>query len=85
MKYNTTHPMSTLVKLWQKVDVFKRFYDGERNVFWDKEDLLGIQHLLEILQISLTFKNSEKVVNSGCFKKLLRWGAPIFFRNDGGI
>ena len=25
-------------------------------------DLLGIQHLLEILQTSLTFKNSKKVV-----------------------
>ena len=48
-------------------------------------NLLGSQHLLEILQTSLTFKNSEKVVKSGCFEKLLRWRAPIFFRNDGGI
>ena len=42
-------------------------------------DLLGSQHLLEILQTSLIFKNSEKVVKSGCFEKLLRWRAPIFF------
>ena len=35
-------------------------------------NLLGSQHLLEILQTSLTFKNSEKVVKSGCFEKLLR-------------
>ena len=32
-------------------------------------DLLGSQHLLETLQTSLTFKNSEKVVKSGCFEK----------------
>ena len=48
-------------------------------------NLLGSQHLLEILQTSLTFKNSEKVVKSGCFVKLLRWRAPIFFGNEGGI
>ena len=48
-------------------------------------DLLGSQHLLEILQTSLTFKNSENVVKSGCFEKLLRWRAPIFFRNEGKI
>ena len=48
-------------------------------------DLLGSQHLLEILQTSLTFKNSENVVKSGCFEKHLRWRAPIFFRNEGGI
>ena len=48
-------------------------------------DLLGSQHLLEVLQTSLTFKNSEKVVKSGCFKKRLRWRVPIFFRNEGGI
>ena len=35
-------------------------------------DLLGSQHLLETLQTSLTFKNSEKVVKSGCFEKRLR-------------
>ena len=36
-------------------------------------DLLGSQHLLEVLQrTSLTFKNSEKVVKRGCFKKKLR-------------
>ena len=48
-------------------------------------DLSGSQHLLEIGQTSLTFKNSEKVAKSGCFEKLLRWRAPIFFRNEGGI
>ena len=43
-------------------------------------NLLGSQHLLEILQTSLTFENSEKVViKSGCFEKLLRWRAPFFF------
>ena len=35
-------------------------------------DLLGSQHLLKVLQTSLTFKNSEKVVKSGCFEKGLR-------------
>ena len=48
-------------------------------------DLLGSQHLVEILQVSLTFKNIEKVVKSGYFKKRLRWSASIFFRNEGGI
>ena len=48
-------------------------------------DLLGSQHLLEILQISLTFENSEKVAKSGCFEKLFRWRATILFRNGGGI
>ena len=68
------------------------------NYFWNKggmkgvlcknvflADLLESQHLLEILQTSLTFKSSEKVVKSGFFEKLLRWSAPIFFRNEGGI
>ena len=35
-------------------------------------DLLGSQYLFEILQTSLTVKNSENVVKSGCFEKLLR-------------
>ena len=30
-------------------------------------NLLGSQHLLEILQNSLIFKNSEKLVKSGCY------------------
>ena len=46
-------------------------------------DLLGSQHLLEILQASLTFKNSEKVVKSGGFKKCLRWRAPFFYIKEG--
>ena len=48
-------------------------------------DLLGSQHLFEILQTSLTFKNREGVVKSGYLKKRLRWWAPIFSRNEGGI
>ena len=48
-------------------------------------DLLGSQHLYEILQTSLTVKNSEDVVKSGCFEKLLLWRAPIFFGSKGGI
>ena len=38
-----------------------------------------------MLQISLTFKNSEKVVKSGCSVKRLRWRAPIFSQNESGI
>ena len=53
-----------------------------KNIF--VTDLSGSNHLFEILQTSLTFKNSENVVKSGCFKKRLRWRAPIFFRNEGG-
>ena len=48
-------------------------------------DLLGNQHLFEILQTSLTFKNSENAVKCRCFEKRLRWRTPIFFRNKGGI
>ena len=48
-------------------------------------DLLGRQHLLEILQTSLAFENSEKVAKSGCFEKLFRWRAPILFRNEEGM
>ena len=48
-------------------------------------DLLLGQYLLEILQSSLTVKNNENGVKSGCFGKLLRWRAAIFFRNEGRI
>ena len=48
-------------------------------------NLLGSQHLLEVLQISLTFKNSEKLIKSGCFENRLRLRAPTFFQNEGGI
>ena len=48
-------------------------------------DLLGSQYLFEILQTSLTVKNNENGVKSACFEKLLRWRAPIFFRNEGRI
>ena len=46
-------------------------------------DLLGSQHLLQILQTSLAIKNSEKVVKIECFEKRLRWRAPIFFEIKG--
>ena len=48
-------------------------------------DLLGSQHLGEVLQTSLTFENSENVVKSGSFEICLRWRAPFFFRKKGGI
>ena len=54
-----------------------------KNIF--VTDLSGSNHLFEILQTSLTFKNSENVVKSGCFEKFLRWRAPIFFQNEGRI
>ena len=47
-------------------------------------DLLGSKHLLEVLQTSLTFKNSENVVKSGCFGKRLQWRVPIFFEMKEG-
>ena len=63
-----------------------------KNFFWNKglllgvlfknillADLLGSQRLLEILQTSLTFENSQNVGKSGCFEKLLRWRAQIYF------
>ena len=46
---------------------------------------LGSHHLFEMVQISFTFENSEKVVKSGCFEKPLRWCGPTFFQNEGGI
>ena len=54
-----------------------------KNIF--VPDLIGSQYLFEISQTSLTIKNSDSVVKSRCFEKLLRWRAPIFFRNEGGI
>ena len=42
-------------------------------------DSLGSQYLLKILQTSLTVKNSENVVKTGCFEKRLRRRAPNFF------
>ena len=67
------------------VDVFERLCNGERFFFQIKvgvksvlcknvllADLLGSKHLLEILQTLLTYKNSENVVKSGCFEKLLK-------------
>ena len=68
------------------MNVSKNLCDGEHNFFFGNEgavsvvlhknnfisDLLGIQHLFEILQTSLTVKNSENGVKRGCFKKLLQ-------------
>ena len=48
-------------------------------------DLLGNQYLFEILQTSLTFKNSENAVKSECFEKRLRWRASFSFRHEGWI
>ena len=48
-------------------------------------DLLGSQYLLEVLETSLTVKNSENVVKNGYFEKRLLWRALIIFRNEGGI
>ena len=56
----------------------------EREGFFCKNiflaNLLGSQYLIEILETSLTLKNSENVVKSGCFEKRLRWRAPTFFK-----
>ena len=41
-------------------------------------DLLGSKHLFEILQTSLTFKNSGNFINSEYFINLLQWREPIF-------
>ena len=54
-----------------------------KNIF--VADLSGSQHLFEIFQTSLTVKNSEEMVKSGCFEKCSLWRAPIFFRNEGDI
>ena len=43
---------------------------------------LGTQLLFEILQPSLTVKNCENAVASGCFEKILQWGVPTLFRNE---
>ena len=83
--------------MWWKVSVSKKICDGERNVFWNEGRMWGVfcKNILladlllsptfEILQTSLIFKNSESVVTSGWFEKLVGWRAQIFFLNDGGI
>ena len=43
--------------------------------------LLGSQHLFEILQTSLTFKNSENGVKADVLKNI--WRGSIFFEIDG--
>ena len=81
------------------MDVSKRFFHGEckclfkkkegvQGVLWKNillADLLGSQHLSEMSQTSLTFKNSKKEVKNGCFEKHLQWTLTIFFRKKGGI
>ena len=66
------------------MDVYTSFWNGERKFYLKCKnsvlaDLLGSQYLFEILQTSLTVKNSESIVKRGCFEKCLRWRAPIFF------
>ena len=41
-------------------------------------DLVESQYLFEIYYTPVTIKNNENVVKGGCFKKPLRWRAPIF-------
>ena len=41
-------------------------------------DILGSQHLFELLHTSSTVKNSENVVKSGCFGKVCD-GEHLFF------
>ena len=53
-----------------------------KNIF--VADLLRSQYLFKILQTSLTVKNSENGVKSGCFEKYSRWRAPIFFEIKEG-
>ena len=48
-------------------------------------DLLGSQHLFEILQTPLTFQNSENVVKKGCFEKTFPMESVNLFSNDRGI
>ena len=43
-------------------------------------DLLGTQHLFEILQTALTFQNSKKVVKSGVSKNVFAGKRQIFFQ-----
>ena len=47
-------------------------------------DLLENQYLFEISQTSFTVKKSENMAKSGCFKKCLRWRAPMFFKMKQG-
>ena len=79
------------------MDASKNFCDGESN-FLNKEssdgvlgkniflaDLSGCQYLFEILQTSLSVKNSENVVKSGCFEKRLGRRVLTFFQNQEGV
>ena len=47
-------------------------------------DLWESQYLFEMLQTSLTVKNSEHLVKSGCFEKRF-WRRAPFSLNEGGI
>ena len=48
-----------------------------KNIF--VADLSESQYLLETFQTSFAVKNSENIVNSGCFEKCSGWRALIFF------
>ena len=63
------------------MDVSKRLWDGEHKFLIS--DLLGSQYLFEILQTSLTVKNSENGVKSGCFKKKFAMESANFFPKWG--
>ena len=65
--------------VWNKEDLYGVLC---KNIFL--ANLLGSQHLLEILQTSLAFKNNENVVKIGCFEKILPWRASIFFEMTEG-
>ena len=47
--------------------------------------LLRTQYLFGVLHTTLTIKNSEYMVKSGCFGKPLQWRASNFFRNGLGL
>ena len=54
-----------------------------KNIF--VADLSKSQYLFEILQTSLTIKNSKNGGKSGCFEKCSRCRAPISCGNEARI
>ena len=48
-------------------------------------DLLGSQLLLEILQISFTFKSIEKSAKKWMFRETFAMESTIFFWNEGRL
>ena len=73
------------------MDISKGLCDGGHKFLFERRegrkdmclvllaDLLGSQYLLETLQTSLTFKNSENMEKNDCFNKNLRWRPFHFF------